>query len=139
MRPVGHRILVKPDPQPDTTDSGIVLPQDHDHVPVSGTVCAMGPGGSQVRYQARQRALRDCCEIIESSIRTFGPLSALMLARDEMAGLIGTSDPVHELHVWDRVVFPAEVGLTVTEDGETYVILNEDDVAAVAAAEETAA
>ena len=135
MTPTGHRILVKPDPLPETTASGLILPQDSDHVPVSGTVVSLGPGGSLVRYQARQRAIRDCAEIIESTIRTFGNITALQIARDEVAGMLGTADPVHELHVGDRVVFPTECGLAVNEDGEAYVILNEDDVAAVELAE----
>lgn len=139
LRPTGHRVLVKPDPPPETTTTGLVLPQDHDHVPVSGVVYALGPGGSLVRYQARQRALTDCAEIVESALRTFGPLSALQIARDEIAGMLGTSDPVRELHVWDRVVFPAEAGLVLQEDGETFILINEDDVVAVAAAESEAA
>lgn len=139
IRPTGHRILVKPDTPPDTTDSGLILPEDRDHVPVSGIVAAMGPGGSLMRYQARQRAIHDCAEIIESLISTFGAVAPLTMARDEIAGRLGTSDPEHELHVWDRVVFPADVGLTVSEDGATYVLLNEDDVAAVAAEAEVAA
>lgn len=139
MQPTLHRILVKPDLPEAETASGLVLPQDRDHVPVSGTVVALGPGGSLVRYQARQRAIRDCCEVVESTIRTFGNISPLLLVRDELAGLLGTADHEHELRKGDRVVFPAECGLTVTDDGETYVLLNEDDVVGVSRDEEVAA
>ena len=139
IRPTQHRILVKPDLPPETSESGLILPQDRDHVPVSGIVAAVGPGGSQVRYQARQRAIRDCAEIIESAITAHGAISPLTLVRDEIGGLLGTSDPTHDLHTGDRVVFPADVGLAIEEDGQPYVLLNEDDVAAVAAEEEVAA
>ena len=135
MLPLGDRILVKPDAQPERSDDGILLPQEHDHVPVSGVIVALGPGGSAIRCRVRQRAIRDCLEILESSIRTFGPLSALQIAREEMGGMLGSSDPERVLHIGDRVVFPAEVGLSVTEDGEAFIILNEDDVAAIDAAE----
>lgn len=139
MTPTGHRILVKPDPPPATSASDlIILPQDADHVPVSGTVVSLGPGGCLVRYQARQRAIRDCAEIVESTLTQFGNLAALLVVRDEIAGMIGTSDPVRELHVGDRVVFPAECGLAVNEDGADYIILNEDDVAAVESMEAAA-
>jgi co-chaperonin GroES (HSP10) len=138
LRPLGHRILVQPDAQPDTTASGLIIPQDSDHVPVSGTVVALGPGGSQVRYKARQRALQDCCEIIESAIRQWTAIAPLTLVRDEIAGLLGTSDPEREMAIGDRVAYAAEVGLKFTEDGAEYIVLNEDDVA-VLVAEEVAA
>lgn len=135
LLPTGHRIIVKPDAPPELSASGLILPDDRDHVPVSGTVIAVGPGGSRIRFQARQRALRDAAEILESTISQFGNLAPLMIARDEIGGMIGSRDPEHELRVGDRVVFPAECGLAVTEDGADYVILNEDDVAAVEHAE----
>lgn len=131
LKPLGHRLLVQPDAQPDQTESGILLPQDHDHVPVSGTVVAVGPGGSQLRYQARQRAIKDCCEIVESALTQFGHLAALRIVRDEIAGLLGSSDPQREVQVGDRVAYPVECGLKVTEDGAEFVILNEDDVAVI--------
>lgn len=139
LRPTGHRVLVKPDEAPDTSASGLILPQDRDHVPVSGTVVALGPGGLQVRYQARQRAIRDCCELVESQIRSFGAIAPLTMLRDEMAGMLGSSDPVREIGVGDRVVYPVDVGLTLTEDGTTYIILNEDDVAVLVTEEAEAA
>lgn len=139
MRPLGHRIFVKPDTQPDTSDSGLVLPQDRDHVPVSGTVISVGPGGDQMRFRARQRAIKDCCEAIEGVIQTFGHLSALIVAREHVAALLGTSEPEREIHVGDRVAYPMESGLRLTEDGEEYIILNEDDVAVIVEEGERAA
>lgn len=138
LRPIGHRILVKPDAQPDETVSGLILPQDHDHVPVSGTVVAVGPGGSQVRYQARQRAIRDCVEVVESTTRQFGPFAALQILREEVSALLGTSDPTREAQVGDRVAFAQESGLKMSEDGEDYIILNEDDVVVMVNEEQAA-
>lgn len=138
LRPLGHRILVKPDEQPDASESGLILPQDRDHIPVSGTVVELGPGGNQMRYRSRQRAIKDCLEVVESTIRTFGHISALQILRDEMAALLGTSEPEREVHVGDRVAYAAASGIDITEDGEHYIILMEDDVA-VLVAEEAAA
>lgn len=139
LRPTLHRILVQPDEQPEQTDSGIIMPQDRDHVPVSGTIVALGPGGSQARYQVRQRAIRDCCEVIESTIRSFGNIAPLLIVRDEVAGMLGSSDPTREVQVGDRVVFPVEVGQKMTQDGVAYILLNEDDVAVVVEEAEAAA
>lgn len=139
VRPLGHRVLVKPDEQPSESAGGLILPQDHDHVPMSGTVVALGPGGSQVRYRARQAAIKDCCEVLESAIRMFGSTSALLVARDEVAGLLGTTDVEREIRIGDRVAYAAESGLLFTQDGEQFIILNEDDVVVVVEDAEVAA
>lgn len=139
LRPLGHRILVKPDLPPEQSESGLILPQDRDTVAVSGVVVETGPGGSTMRYQARQRAIKDCLEVVESAMARYGGFPPYQIVKNEIAGLLGSSDPEREVHVWDRVAFPAECGLEVTVDGEAYVILHEDDVAVVVRDEEAAA
>jgi co-chaperonin GroES (HSP10) len=129
LKPLGHRVLISPDATPEQSESGLVLPQDRDHVPVSGTVVALGPGGSQMRFSARQRAIHDCAQIIESAIHQWGAIACLTLVRDEIAGLLGSSEPAREIAVGDRVAFPANLGLDVTHDGQDYVMCHEDDVA----------
>ena len=135
LRPLGHRILVKPDSPPEQSESGLVLPQDRDHIPVSGTVIEVGPGGNQMRYRTRQRAITDCLEVIESAERMWGHLAALQIVRENVAALLGTSEPEREVHVGDRVAFGFASGVTYTEDGEEYIVLNEDDVAVLVADE----
>jgi hypothetical protein len=93
-----------------------------------------------MRYAARQRAITDCAQIVESTIRQWGAIACLALVRDEIAGLLGTSEPEREIAVGDRVAFPAHLGLDLTHDGQDYVMCHEDDVAVlVAETEEQAA
>ncbi len=44
-RPLGDRLLVKPNPSEETTKSGIVLPDSAQEKPQEGTVISAGPGG----------------------------------------------------------------------------------------------
>ena len=132
LRPLHHRILVIPDEQPTETETGLILPDDHDHVPVSGTVAAVGPSGSRLRFEARQRAIRDCCETIDRVAQTFQQPAALQVAREEVASLLGTWDLEHDICEGARVVFPVEAGHEMTQDGVRYILLNEDDVAVIA-------
>ena len=44
-RPLGDRLLVKPNPSEETTKSGIVLPDSAQEKPQEGTVISTGPGG----------------------------------------------------------------------------------------------
>jgi co-chaperonin GroES (HSP10) len=124
LKPLGHRILIQPDEQPDY-DGLILLPEHRDHVSTSGTVIALGPGGSKVRYDARQRALRD----IRAWLSTRASHGCNCLA--ELEEIQGTPDPEHELRIGDRVAFDSESGLKITENGVEYLILNEDDVVVI--------
>lgn len=138
LQPLGHRIFVKPDPVATHTASGFEIPGAIHQPRMSGVVTAMGPGGSALRYRARQRALTDACEILESALRQFGTIAPLLLVRDEVAALLGTSDPERDIHVGDRVFFAHDVGriIRLGEDASTDVIeLTEDEVTAVEAAE----
>jgi chaperonin GroES len=44
LKPLGDRVVVKPKPKPDTTPTGIVLPDTVSERPQEGTVIAVGPG-----------------------------------------------------------------------------------------------
>jgi co-chaperonin GroES (HSP10) len=114
---------VKPDVKSNISDSGLILPEDRDHVPVSGQVVALGPGGSLVKFKARQRAITACMEAIHGC--GYGESQAF----HDVEALLTTSDPDHDVKVGDFVAFPADVGFKVTHDGEEYVLVNEDDIA----------
>lgn len=138
LRPIGFRVFVQPDPV--ATDIGGILIPDASYQPkMSGTVIAVGPGGSQMRHAARTRGLKDACEVVESTIRQLGPLTALTMLRDEIAGLIGTADPEREVHIGDRVYFDAFVGRTIRIGDNEIVELTEDDISAVDTAQGVAA
>ena len=140
MRPIGHRVLVKPDEQPDATDSGLILPQDHDHIPVSGTVVAVGNGPARDQ-RIRQAAISRCLGIIDELFETFpNALEYHNALTDEIGRYkAGVEQMEAYVAVGDRVVYPQEAGLKITEDGAEYILLNEDDVAVVVADSEVAA
>lgn len=139
LHPIGHRILVQPDEQLDQTDSGLILIENRDHVATSGTVVALGPGGSLVKYQARQRALKDALDILRDCEIEWNYPASLQIARENVARLLGTAHPERDLAVGDRVVFPDDVGHRTVVDGTEYLVLNEDDVAVLVAEESEAA
>lgn len=134
---LGHKVLVKPDAQDDTTASGLILPEDRDHVPVSGEVVNIGPDGSEVGYRARQEALRDALAVVKDCETEWNFPASLQIARENIARLLSTA-PECDVKIGDRVVFPVESGLTMTVDGETYIVLNMDDVCVVMSEEQAA-
>ena len=132
IRPTGHRVLIQPDEQPEQSGD-ILLPQHREFVSTSGTVIAIGPRGSRIRWEARQRAIREVVELL----REQGGVSSLW--QNELLKLIGSPDPEHEIRVGDRVAFDSESGLRLFQDGIEYLILDEDDVVVIVDEKESAA
>lgn len=130
IRPTGHRVLIQPDAQPESSGD-ILLPQHREFVATSGTVIAIGPRGSQIRWEARQRALREVYALLREEVPGWG--------FDAVLKLIGSPDPAHDIKVGDRVAFDYESGLRLTENGVEYLILNEDDVVVLVEESETTA
>lgn len=136
VRPVTGQIHVKPDPHPTMTESGFYIPDAYadDTPPMSGIVVAMGEREIDKIHRARQQGIRDCAQIVESAMQTWGHTATLKLVRDEIAGLLGSAPPDRDVQLGDRVIFPFNKGYEVVigehADGST-VILREADVLAV--------
>ena len=130
IRPTGHRVLIQPDEQPES-EGDILLPQHREFVATSGTVIAIGPRGSRIRWDARQRALRE----VIAEIGKYGQDRTVNL----VAKMLGSPDPEHEVKVGDRVAFDSESGLRLVESGVEYLILDEDDVVVIVEEKESAA
>lgn len=143
LQPLGHRVLIKPDVQPETSAGGLILPEDRDHVPVSGQVVALGPGGSLMKFKARERALSAAAKAIRAAYaETSEDDSPVLMTDHETVNAPGLwaayeivecmrnlFDPERDIKVGDFVVFPAEVGFHVNHEGEAYILVNEDDIA----------
>ena len=139
LKPLGHRILVKPDEQEEQTTSGLVLPGDRDHVPTSGVVVAVGDGPERDQ-RIRLATIARCMSIVEELDDTSIPSTQTIAVMDEIRRYLNQIEQVERpVAVGDRVVYAAESGLKVTEDGHDYILLNEDDAVAIATEEEAAA
>lgn len=136
LRPLGNRILIEPDPPDTETASGLLLPDDRDHVPVSGTVIAVGLGPKRDQ-KIRLACISRCMAIVEELASM-----AICDPQDYIAELGRYRDTIERfepsIHVGDRVVYPLEAGLTVTEDNRTLITMNEDEVAILVAEEQAA-
>jgi co-chaperonin GroES (HSP10) len=128
LKPLGHRILVQPDAPAEETDSGLVLPQDRDHIPMSGTVVAVGNGPAR-DAKIRAAAIKRCISMVED-VDEVAALRAYLAEAERFAD---------SLAVGDRVAYPIECGSVLTEDGISYIVLNEDDVVVLVTEQEAAA
>jgi co-chaperonin GroES (HSP10) len=138
LKPLGHRILIQPDEPAPVTDAGIVLPDDRDHVPVSGIVVAVGDGPER-DARIRSASILRCMAIVEEIAET-DDSKALTAAVDEMRRYRNHCERLADsIRVGDRVAYPVECGLKMSEDGNEYILLNEDDAVVIATEESEAA
>jgi co-chaperonin GroES (HSP10) len=139
LRPLGHRILIQPDEQPAATDSGLVLPGDRDHVPTSGLVVAVGDGPARDQ-RIRTATIARCMAIVselDDDVRVDSDSIASVILT-ELRRYKNQTERFDSLSIGDRVVYPVDAGLKVSEDGREYILLNEDDAVVVATEEEAA-
>lgn len=117
--PSGNRVVVKPDEIERKTAGGILIPDaqadKHMYAQSTGVLVAVGPD-----------AFTHSCEVVERLIDgSWKPVERTVK---------GYSTPFAE--VGDRVAFAKYGGLQVEgEDGETYRILNDEDITARVSAE----
>lgn len=132
MIPTGHRILIQPDAPPTQSASGLILPADRDHVPVSGTVIALGTGPARdqrIRAACIARCIAIVEELAEMGVHGLDVIAELRRYKNDIERL------GHLVAVGDRVVYPVDAGLALSEDGADYILLNEDDVIVIADAQ----
>ena len=120
--PHGFTVLVEPDRPPDATDSGILLPEDRDHVATSGAVVAVGRGSKRL-WDERQAAYQRAADIVYE----YDPWGCAERIRE----VAMTPAPCPSVEVGQRVVFAAEAGLLVQDNGKPYILLSEDEIAIV--------
>ena len=129
LRPLGDRVLIRPDAAPTQTQSGLHL-VEHWPDEVSGTVIAVGTPRHQRADEAEGIARR-----LDSAL--FGAGSAATKACGEAAHLLRVltqRDPL--VSVGDRVLFSRIAGQDVQIDDTRYVLMREADLLAVLDADE---
>ena len=130
--PLGHRLLIQPDPIPRETAGGLHL-ADISSVPyTSGVVLNIGDGSPQ-DARVRSAAITRVLELVDEAERnTETKHDALALIRHEIRRYVEQAVNVSYVAVGDRVLFSAEAGqiISVTSQNE-LIVLDETDVLAI--------
>jgi len=126
LRPLGDRLLVKPEPPEAITASGLHLVR-HWPQETTGTVIALGTQLSPFRREAHDLARR---------LENFNVYHEPLL--QDAATLLRDLTPTPPIAVGDFVVFSADAGQQITVDGEVVLMLRVADVLCVVDMEEVA-
>lgn len=137
IQPLANRVLIKPDPPPDQTASGLVIPDNataSKNFEMSGTVVTVGKGPAsahRVRDAMVTRFLSMIREIEETQPSSCALAALRRKVNDWSLQLVDLS----EIHAGDHVAFPYTAGTVIEVDGERHLLMNEDQIVAILGSE----
>lgn len=128
LKPIGDRVLIKPDRPPTETESGLIL-AEQPKPEETGTVVAVGFCTHPLKTEAEQLAEEfedrfKGMDLDESWTRKLPDVRAAELLRR-----ITAREPL--VKVGDYVVFSWTVGQEVTIEDERYLLMREADILCV--------
>lgn len=130
LRPLGHRVLVKPDVPPDQTDSGLILMRDRHAPEMSGDVVAVG-NGPAAAHRIRTKTIERCMKILDETSERVPSAALRTQLMEELARYLMEQVNLSDVVPGDHVCFSYTAGTLIEIDGEKLILLNEDDLAAV--------
>lgn len=143
LKPLGHRILIRPDKPPETTESGFVIPYAVDPPPMSGVVVTLGDGPYRER-QLKRAVVARCLAILDRADADHGnPELVIREARNEMQAYMASAEAIgHLVREGERVIFPMAAGheIVLGENAEdALLVMSEDSILAVCESEKVEA
>ena len=131
LKPIGSRVIIKPEPAATESRGGIVFPETAGKPPaMSGTVINIGRGPATA-HRVRQHTLARVMELITETADNV-PASALRSELEDGIARMAVDDvSFSEIHEGDYVAFAYTSGTQLVVDGEEYIVLDEADVQAV--------
>lgn len=144
IRPLGHKVLVKPDKPVTQSDGGILIPDAYRDTPaMSGVVTRIGEGYQRDRRIRSVTIARALGLMDEAREEAATGMEAIAVWQDKMQRWLREAEACESVcEVGQRVIFPMEAGheIVLGEDAdEAVVLVSEDSILAVYDAEEVAA
>lgn len=123
LRPLHDRVLIKPEKNPEQTESGLWL-SEHKKPEQTGTVVAVGA------CEHPRRAEAECmAQAVETVTTEF--MSGAAILHQAAALLRGLTPAAPLVKEGDYVVFGWNVGQEIRIDDDTYLLMRETDILCV--------
>lgn len=140
IQPLANRVLIKPDPAPTVTESGLFIPDNATQskdFEMSGTVIRTGTGPASAQ-RVREAMIARFHKIVDEACRSWDHAEDIA---SSLRGALREMDAqnVSEVQPGDHVAFPYTVGTVIDVDGERMLLMNEDQIVAVLGRNEVAA
>lgn len=129
LRPIKDRILIRPDVQPNTTESGLIL-AEHKKPELTGTVVAVGPCAHPLQAEAEEVA-QELAERVGYGKHPYDDWMEQLPDVRAIKLLRRATSRTPQVKVGDYVVFSWTSGQEITIEDERYLMMREDDIMAV--------
>jgi co-chaperonin GroES (HSP10) len=127
IRPLGNRVLIKPDPRAIETASGLAIPDAHFEYDMSGIVVSAGMGPASA-HRVREAMIARFHALIDDVCERWEPMVGKRL--HEYLNAPPNAD-LSEIKAGDHVAFPYTAGTLIDIDGERHLLMTEDQIVAV--------
>lgn len=138
IRPLHDRVLIKPDPPPAESASGLALVRDSKPPEMSGEVIAVGRGPASTQ-RVRAATVQRCMDLVDEIAEQVPTCRLRAALLDAYARVIEEQVTLSEVNPGDTCLFAYTVGQKLTVDGQEYLLIAEDDLSAVWTPDEAAA
>lgn len=131
LKPLGHRLIIKPEPARTESAGGIIIPQTADKKPaMTGTVTSVGRGPATA-HRVRQYTLAQVIDKLQEVAERVPSAALKSEFEDEIARMSVEDVTFSEVKEGDYVCFPFTAGQNMHVDGEDFIVLQEDDLECV--------
>lgn len=131
LKPLGHRLIIKPEPARTESAGGILIPQTADKKPaMTGTVVSVGRGPATA-HRVRQYTLAQVIDKLQEVAERVPTAALKAELEDEIARMAVDDVTFSEVKEGDYVCFPFTSGQNMNVDGEDFIVLHEDDLECV--------
>lgn len=139
LRPLGSRLIVKPEPADTQSAGGIIFPETYGKPPaMSGTVMSVGRGVATA-HRVRGATIAHILGLIEDAAARVPSTCVVSEITDAIASYAMENVTFSEVAEGDYVAFAFTAGQQMTVDGEGLIVMDEGDVQAVWTPQESAA
>ena len=131
LTPTGSRIIVKPEAADTQSAGGILFPETYGKPPaMTGTVIGVGRGPASA-HRVRQATIAHCVQLLNDAAERVPAAALRMEVEDDFARYAVEDVRLSEVHPGDYVCFAFTAGHNMVVDGQSYIVLEEDEVRAV--------
>lgn len=131
LRPLGNRLIIKPDAPEKESAGGIIFPETHGAPPaMTGTVVGVGRGPASA-HRVRQATLSSVLRVITEVAEQTSTTVFRAALEDRIAQMAIADVNLSEVVEGDYVCFAYTAGHNLQVDTDPYVVINEQDVQAV--------
>lgn len=136
LKPLGHRLIIRPESPKTQSAGGIFIPETAGVAPaMTGTVISIGRGPATA-HRVRQYTIAQVVDKLQEVSERVPNAALKHELEDELARMAVEDVTFSEVKEGDFVMFGPHAGTNLTVDGERFITLAEDDVEAVWTAEE---